>query len=69
MYDVVRASWRSFFESADGMNIQDFHQQQQLVSSPDLDSSDNIASGKGTFENPFVADAIITIPPSFPPIH
>lgn len=41
------------------MNIEDSHQQQQLVGSPDLNSNDNLACGKGKFETPFVADAIM----------
>lgn len=69
IYNVLRACWRSCFESGDGMNIEDSHQQQQLVRSADLNSSDDVICGDGAFDKPFVADAIIANPPSFAHIH
>lgn len=69
IYDVLRACWRSCFESGNGVNIEDSHQQQQLVSSPDLNSSDNVVCSEGPFDKPFVADAIIANPPSFAHVH
>lgn len=67
--DVLRACWRSCFESGNGMNIKDSHQEQQLVSSAELNGSDNLAGNEGAFDKPFVADAIIANPPSFAHIH
>lgn len=69
IYNVLRACWRSCFESGDGMNIEDSHQRQQLVSSAGLNSSDDVIRSDGAFDKPFVADAIIANPPSFAHIH
>lgn len=71
IYDVLKACWRSCFESGDGMNMEDSHQQpeRELVNSSNLNGSDSISYSEGAFDKPFVADAIIANPPSFAHIH
>lgn len=69
IYNVLRACWRSCFESGDGTNTEDSHQQQHRLSSADLNSSDSVVCSEGAFDKPFVADAIIANPPSFAHVH
>ncbi|MCJ1462396.1 hypothetical protein MMC07_000997 [Pseudocyphellaria aurata] len=70
IYNVLKACWRSCFESGDGINTEDSHQQQQqLLSSADLSSSDSVVRSEGVLDKPFVADAIIANPPSFAHVH
>lgn len=72
IYDVLKACWKSCFESGDGMNSNESHQQQQqqrLSNSADPNSSDDLVCIEGAFDKPFVADAIIANPPSLAHIH
>lgn len=76
IYEILKACWKSCFESGDGMDSNDSHRQQRqqqqrqrLSSSADPNSSDDVVCSERALDKPFVADAIIANPPSLAHIH
>lgn len=65
MYEIIRGCWRSCFEAGDGTGVEvsDEQMDQRTGYDGEIPSEGNPAN------KPFVADAIISNPPSFAHVH